>query len=245
MTGSLQQMLDFADGPLFRFAFWLMVLAGLRALMLGMSNAVGAYVTIHDHRDFWRKVRLRLLWFILPSVVLRDAGLLRSRAMHWYHTGLFAISLVFRITAIILPAFMVEHVYVWEQMLGVRWSTLSATAADTCTVVAIVAGLVLFLGRLYSPQLRKIEAPWSFLKPLLLIIPFASGMLAMHPTWSPIDYYVLRFIHATSAALVFVLIGFGRMLTSMHTQLPQVVPEAAWNASPATAAGTPDTSFAG
>lgn len=245
MTGSLQLMLDFVDGPLFRFAFWVMVLAGLRALFLGMSNVVGAYLTIPDRREFWRKLRLRLVWFFLPSVVLRNAGLEASRATHWYHTGLFAISLIFRVTVILLPIFMVEHVYIWEQTLGVKWATLSATLADTCTIIAIVTGLALFLGRLYSPLLRKIEAPWSFLKPLLLVIPFASGMLAMHPAWSPIDYYVLRLIHGSSAALVFVLIGFGRMLTSMHTPLTRIVPEAEWNAAQSSVPGSSETSLAG
>jgi hypothetical protein len=223
-------MIEFAEGPLFRFAFALMVLAALRALLLGVSNAVGAYVTIEDHRDFWHKVRMRVLWLTFPSVILRRAGLEGSRAMHRYHTGLFATSLIFRFTAILVPAFMVEHIYLWEQGLGLRWGTLGATAADTLSVIAIVAGLALFFGRLYSPLLRRIEAPWSFLKPLLLVIPFATGMLAMHPTWSPIDYYVVRLIHTISAALVFVLIGFGRMLTSMDTPLTRIAPDAAWNA---------------
>lgn len=228
MIGSVQSMLDFAEGPLFRFAFWLMVLAGLRALFLGASNMLGAYLTITDRAKFWSKVRLRFLWLTFPSLVLRDAGMGGSRAMHRYHTGLFATSLIFRLTVIILPAFMIEHVYLWERTLGIRWVTLSATAADTLAIIAIVTGLILFLGRLYSPLLRRLEAPWTFLKPLILVIPLASGMLAMHPAWSPIDYHVLRLIHASSAALVFVLIGFGRMLTSMHTPVTQIVPEAEW-----------------
>ena len=245
MIGSLQLMLDVVDGPLFRFAFWIMLLAGIRALLLAVSDALGAYLTVPDRREFWRKIRLRLLWFTLPSVVLRRNGMLESQSMHRFHTGLFATSLIFRMTVLILPAFMIEHVYLWEQVLGFRWGTLSATVADTLAIIAIVAGLVLFLGRLYSPILRKIEAPWSFLKPLILVIPLASGMLAMHPEWSPVDYYVLRLIHGLSAALVFLLIGFGRMLTSMHTPLTQVVPEAEWMTPQSSATGAPTASPAG
>lgn len=245
MHGSLQLMLDFADGPLFRFAFWVMVLAGVRALLLGLSDAVGSYLTVNDRGDFWRKIRLRLLWFTFPSAILRDAGMAQSKSMHRFHTGLFATSLIFRLTVIILPAFMVEHVYLMEQTLGFRWGTLSATVADALAIIAIVTGLMLFLGRMYSPLLRKIEAPWSFLKPLLLVIPLASGMLAMHPEWSPVDYYVLRLIHALSAALVFVLVGFGRMLTSMHTPLTEIVPEAEWITPPQPPVGAPPAPNAG
>lgn len=238
-------MLEFAEGPLFRFAFWVMVFAGIRALLLVVSDALGAYLTTDDRPEFWRKIRLRWLWFTMPSIVLRRAGLGGSEAMHRFHTGLFATSLIFRLTVVILPAFMIEHVYLWEQVLGFRWGTLSATIADTLAIIAIVAGLILFLGRLYSPILRKIEAPWTFLKPLILVIPLASGMLAMHPEWSPIDYYVLRLIHGLSAAAVFLLVGFGRMLTSMHTPLTQIVPEAEWMTPQSSETGAPSTSIAG
>ncbi|MCA9253385.1 MAG: hypothetical protein R3E58_17545 [Phycisphaerae bacterium] len=245
MSKSLQLMLDISDGPLFRFAFWVMVLAGIRALFLGASDALGAYLTTPDRQDFWQKIRLRLLWFTMPSVILRRSGLGGSNTMHRFQTGLFATSLVFRLTVVILPAFMIEHVYIWEKALGIRWGTLSATAADTLSIIAIVAGFILFLGRLYSPVLRKIEAPWTFLKPLILIIPLVSGMLAMHPEWSPIDYYVLRLIHGLSAAAVFLLIAFGRMLTSMHTPLTQIMPEAAWITPQSSPTDSPKTSVAG
>ncbi len=245
MSESLQLLLDISDGPLFRFAFWVMVLAGIRALLLGVSDALGAYLTTPNRQDFWQKIRLRLLWFTMPSVILRRAGLGGSNAMHRLHTGLFATSLIFRLTVVILPAFMIEHVYIWEKALGIRWGTLSATMADTLSIIAIVTGLILFLGRIYSPILRKIEAPWSFLKPLILIIPLVSGMLAMHPEWSPVNYYVLRLIHALSAALVFLLIAFGRMLTSMHTPLTEIVPDAEWIAPESTETTTSTAPAAG
>ena len=245
MNGSLQTLLHFAEGPLFRFSFSLMVLAALRALLLGASNVLGAYLTISDRQIIRDKIRLRLLWFTFPSFILRDAGLGGSPAMYRFHTGLFVTSLIFRLTVVILPAFMVEHVYLWEQTLGIRWVTLSATAADTLAIIAIVAGLALFLGRLYSPLLRKIEAPWSVLKPLILVIPLVSGMFAMHPAWSPVDYYVLRVIHAMSASLVFVLIGFGRMLTCMHTPLTRIVPEAEWIAPQSPVTGAPKATVSG
>jgi len=32
------------------------------------------------------------------------------------------------------------------------------------------------------------EPGWTFFKPLILLMPFVTGFLAMHPTWNPIDY---------------------------------------------------------
>ncbi len=226
MSADLNRMLEFAQGPLFRFAFALMVLGCLRALLLGASDALGAYLVTRDHSQFWRKLRMRVLWFTFPSVLLHRVHPEVGPAMRAYHFCLFTLSLVFRITVIIVPAFMVAHVYLWDP--GVWWPTLASRTADVLSLVAIVAGLLLFFGRLYTPLLRRLEAPWSFLKPLLLVIPFATGMLSMRPSWSPLDYQVVLLVHAYSAALVFVLIPFGRMLSCMHTPLTHLMPEASW-----------------
>ena len=224
-------MLDFADGPFFRFAFALMVFGVVRRISLAASDMIAAYLTIEDRRQFWHKVRLRVLWLTFPSIVLRQVYPGGNRAMFAYHLGLCLLSLVFRLTAILVPAFMVAHVFLWQRNLGISWRTLPAEVADVLSLVTIVAGFVLFLGRLYSPVLRRIEPPWSFLKPLLLVLPFATGVLAMHPAWSPIDYHLILLFHSLSAAVVFVLIPFARMLTCMHVTLVSVVPEARWRSA--------------
>lgn len=228
MNESVHLLLDLAEGPLFRLAFALMILGSLRAIGLGASDVVAAYLTIPDRRVFWRKLRLRVLWLTFPYFVLRQAYPGGSSGMHAYHFGICFTSVVFRITAVVVPVFMIGHVYLWERSFGLAWGTLPATIADVLTLVTIITGLALFLGRLYSPIFREIEPPWSFVKPLLLVLPFASGLLAMHPTWSPIDYYAVCLIHVCSAALVFVAIPFARLLTCMHTPLNDVVPEARW-----------------
>ena len=228
MDDNVQRLLDFAGGPLFRLTFALMVLGLLRSAVLSISDALAAYLTIDDRRIFWRRFRQHLMWFFLPSIVLRQVRPGGSRALFVFHVGLCVLSSIFRITALLVPAFMMAHVYLWERGLGVTWPALPARVADVLALLAITVGVILFFGRLYSPVLRAIEAPWSFLKPLILILPFITGMLAMHPTWSPIDYHVVMLLHILSAALVFTLLPFTRMLSCMHTRLHCVVPEAVW-----------------
>jgi hypothetical protein len=75
------------------------------------------------------------------------------------------------------------------------------------------------------------EPPWAFTKPLIVLVPFASGMLAMHPTFSPLDYHTIRLVHASSAALVFIMIPFSRLLNPVHVPVTEVQPELAWPAS--------------
>lgn len=225
---------NLAQGPLFRFAFALLALGLLRVAVLGLSDVVGAYLTLPDRREFWRKLRQRVLWFVFPSLVLREAGLGGGPGLFAYHVALSCTSLIFRLGVLLVPAFMAAHVRLWERGLGLSWPALPGTLADVLAVITIVAGFVLFLGRIYSPVLRSIESPWSFLRPLALLVPFLTGFLAMHPAWCPLDYSVVLLLHIVSAALVFVLIPFTRLLSSLSVPLTRVVPAAAWrNPQPA------------
>ena len=85
--------------------------------------------------------------------------------------------------------------------------TLTLLAVGTVAIVTIVGGFALLLGRIYSPLLRRMEPAWTFVKPLILIIPFLTGFLSMRPAWSPIDYHVVMLLHVLSASLVFVMGG--------------------------------------
>lgn len=221
-----------AQGPLFRFAFALAVLGLVRLALLCLSGIVAAYVTDRERAVFWRKTRQHALWWVFPSVVANQARRFRSQALYVYHLGLDGVAFLFRALVVILPTFMVAHVYLWERALEVSWPALPGAVADVLSVITIVCGVTLFLGRIYSPVLRAIEPLWSFFKPLLLLVPFLTGTLACHPTWSPLDYHVMLLMHVLSAAAVLALLPFARLLSSVHTRLTTLVPEAAWRTGP-------------
>lgn len=226
---------------MFRAAFALLVLGVLRNLILAASDIIAAYVSVSDKREFRQKLRWRLLWGIAPSVVLQQHRP-TTRGMFAYHLTLCCLSLIMRIGAILVPAFMVAHVYLWERGLGISWPALPGDIADALAVITIIAGSLLFLGRLYSPTLRNIEPVWSFFKPLILILPFASGFLAMHPLMSPFDYHFVMLIHVLSACAVFVLIPFGRLMSCMHVRVTDLIPEADWR-TPTTASQSASASL--
>ena len=229
MDRTVLAMLDLAEGPVFRFAFALMIFGLIRNVLLSGSDAVGAYLTLSDRAAFRRKFRDRLLWQVVPSLVLkhyRGGG----GPMLGYHVAICCVSLVFRFAVVLLPVFMVAHVYLVRSNVGLAWPTFAAQFADALSVTIIGLGSLLFFMRVYSPMLRRFEPSWTFLKPLILIIPFITGTLAMHPAWCPLDYYAMRLLHVLSASVVFALVPFARMLSCVHTRLGDLVPEAAWAA---------------
>lgn len=224
--------LRFAEGPLFRCTFVLMVLGVARAALLETFEMLGAYTDPALRPTFWAKVRIRLLWIAAPSIVLKRHWPGQTAPLFAYHFTLSLLSVILRLGTILVPTFMLAHVYLWERAFGVRWPALAGHLADILAIITITAGFLYFLGRLYSPTARRLEPGWSFIKPLLLILPFATGFLAMHPLWSPVDYYVVRLLHVLSACLVFVMVPFGRILLGLHTPLTRVVPAAKWDAEP-------------
>ena len=67
-----------------------------------------------------------------------------------------------------------------------------------------------------------------------MLLPFVTGVLAMHPKWCPLDYHVVMLLHVLSACLVIAILPFARLF-SLHVRLSQVLPEAAWNPEEAAA----------
>ncbi len=240
MDPALQSLLALLQGPVFRFAFALMVLGLLRSLLLHASDAVGGYVLAADRRAFWRRFRLRLAWRVFPALVVRELKRHGIRVSRRYQLFLSAVSLVFRAGMLVVPTFMVAHVYLWERGWGLAWPTLPGGVADAWAIVTIAAGLTFFLGQLYSPFRRRNEPVWCFFRPLILLVPMVTGILAMHPTWSPIDYHVMMVLHTGTAAVAFALVPFASLLSDIYTPLPRLLPWTTWEeteGTPATAAG--------
>jgi hypothetical protein len=232
MDPALHEWLRLSQGPLFRMALALMLLGLLRNALLALSDALGAYTVEPDRAVFWKKFRARVLWRIFPPLVLLRYPPAGGRVGLPYLFVLSSISLLFRIGIVLVPAFMAAHVYLWERGLGIGWPTLPAAVADAGALLTIAAGVALLLGRLYSPFLRRVESAWSFVRPLALLAPMVTGIMAMHPQWNPVDYYVVMLAHTLTAALAFILVPFAGLLSDMRAPLARVLPELAWRHEP-------------
>jgi hypothetical protein len=224
----IKAALDIVEGPLFRVALALLLLGIARHLFLMASDAIGARLTTGQRGGFWPRVWLRVIWALFPAALLKRAYPNISAAAVLYHAILSILSLITVFGALALPIFMAAHVELWKHTLGVGWPAMPGQIADVLAIVTIVAGFLLFLGRLYSPLVRHLDPPGSFLKPLILIVPFLTGFLAMHPTFSPLSYTFVRLLHVLSAEVAFILVPFGRLLWCMHTRVTEVIPEAQW-----------------
>lgn len=223
MNDSLTSMLDLARGPLFRFTFALMVLGLARLVLLTIYRSARAYALAGDKGVNWSLIRQRTLWWLFPF-----GRFARTR------TGYSVISFVFHVGLIIVPVFLFAHVHLWERGLGFSWWTLPPIVADVLTIVTIIAAIGLIVGRVSSQLSRAISRGWDYAWPVLLLVPFVSGLFAAHPTWCPVDYRVMLLIHILSAELIFVLIPFSKIAHCVLVPFSQLVSELGWR-FPATA----------
>ncbi len=217
-TDTVDVLLALARGPLFRFTFALMVLGLLRLVALTIYRSAMAWRAAGDKKLNWKIIRQRTLWWLFPFT-----------RFHRTRMAYSIISFVFHIGLIVTPIFLFAHVRLWEQGLGISWPTLPPPVADVLTVIAIVGAIALFVGRVGHPVSRTISRPEDFAWPLVLALPFISGLLASHTTICPLDYRVMMLIHVLSAEVIFVLIPFSKIAHCVLVPFSQFVSDLGWH----------------
>ncbi len=114
------------------------------------------------------------------------------------HIGLFIVVL-----------FGAAHILVWDSILGFRWPALPLPVVDFFAAITLIALIVLFFNRLYSPVLRLLSRPSDFLNLLVVFLPFFTGFFLTHRLL--LDYEVMFTLHVLSINLLLVWIPFSRI----------------------------------
>jgi nitrate reductase gamma subunit len=217
VNDTVQGMLEFARGPLFRITFALMVLGLARLVGLTIYGAIRTYMAAGDKRLLWPVIRQRTWWILFPFA--------RRRRPRGTYT---VISVVFHVGLIIVPIFLFAHIHLWGQAFGITWPALPPLVADVLTVLVVIAAIALFVERVSSVTSRVLSRAQDYAWPWLLMVPFASGFLASHPAWCPVDYGVMLLIHVLSAELIFVMIPFSKIAHCVLIPFSQLVSDLGW-----------------
>jgi nitrate reductase gamma subunit len=209
--------LDLMRGPIFRFSFVLMILGLFRhAILTGIGIRRIVARAGNPAVSYKAAFRATLLW-LFPFKKLNNRILYSIT------------SVIFHIGLIITPIFLAAHILLWSRGIGLSWPGISENIADVLTIITIISGLGLLIGRAASRNSRAISRFQDFFLPVLLIIPFLSGLLAGHPTLNPFSYQAMMLIHVMSGNLIFILIPFTKLAHAILMPTTQLVSEAAWH----------------
>ena len=219
----MEQALLWARGPFFRFALAIMILGLLRVLVL---NAISTHSLIRKSKKNSRKIPYgEIILATLKWMIPVKKGL-EQRAIF------SLISMLFHAAIIVTPIFLGAHIMLWERGLGIAWPALNATWADYLTLLAIVTGLALFVERIRGKSARAISRPQDYFLPLLIVVPFITGYLAMHPGINPFSYNSVMFIHVMSSNLILILLPFTKLSHVALFPTTQLVSELGWHLDP-------------
>jgi len=219
----MTEWLDWARGPAFRASVLIMVLGIARILLLNLNNIA---TTIRRSKKNQRQVP----WGQIIAQTFKWTFPVKKSLER---KAIFSLtSILFHICIIVTPIFLAAHIMLWERGVGVGWPSLGPLAADYLTLLAIASGLALFAQRVGSPSSRAISRTSDFILPILILLPFVSGYLAMHPWLNPFDWNSTMFVHVMGGNLVFLAVPFTKISHVALFPLTQLVGELGWHLTP-------------
>jgi nitrate reductase gamma subunit len=216
----LAEWLDWARGPAFRLSIALMVLGLIRLGVLNIANILTVLSRTRDKRIPWWVVLQDTIRWLLPYRTARP------------HRVFTVASILFHISAIVAPIFLTAHIALWKRGIGLSWPAIPQFVADYLTLTAILTALVLFFRRVSARATRSLSSLQDYLILLLIMVPFTSGYLAMHPDINPFEYNSTMFVHVMSGNVLMALIPFSKLSHVVLFPTTQLVSEMAWHLAP-------------
>ena len=213
--------LDFAEGPMFRFCFLVMVLGLARLVVLAVRSISRMKARTPDKSsDYWALFVAGLKW-LWPR-----RWLMVERA---HYT---AASVIFHIGLVLVPIFFLPHITLWREGIGFGWPNVNALAADVMTLMTITAGIVLVVLRATDKGSRRMSHPEDWLLTPLCVIVFVSGYLAAHPTTSPLSYDTMRLIHVLAGNVILFIIPFTKLSHIVMLPFTHIITDLSWKFVP-------------
>lgn len=141
-------------------------------------------------------------------------------------------SVVFHVSIIAVPLLLAGHIALIRDAIGWSWPALPNAVATALAVTAVVAAVALVAERVAARPTRALSGLQEYALPVLVAVPFLSGLAVMHPAWNPLSYDVMLLLHTASADLLLVLIPITKLSHIALFPVTQLVTEVAWHFAP-------------
>lgn len=217
----MRAWLDFAEGPMFRFAFAVMVLGLLRLVFIAIRDIVRMKARTPDKSTDVGAMILAAVKWLSPWRWLQE-----NRG---YYT---ASSLIFHMGLIVVPIFFLPHITLWERGLGFGWPAITALVADGLTLMTIATGIILVVLRATNEGSRRMSRLQDWLLTPLCVLIFVTGYLAAHPTQNPFGYNGTRLVHVLAGNFLFLLMPTTKLAHVVLLPFTHVLTDLSWKLVP-------------
>ncbi len=212
----MDQMLEFAQGPLFKFSFIIMILGLLRIAALTIWGMVRAVNKTRDKNVPYGKLIKETISWLFPIKKIVESRTLFS-----------IVSFIFHIGLIIVPLFFLDHILLWRSGLEVSWPNIPRVIADVLTFTTIAGGLFLLGNRIFHRDTRFLSKTVDYLLLIVILFIFVTGFIASRP-YNPIPYNTTMFIHVMCGDLIFILIPFTKLAHCLLFPIVRIASNIAW-----------------
>lgn len=195
----MEQWITFAKGPLFALAFLTMVL-GLARVVVIQAYSLARSKGRRLQNAPWRKMLAETASWATPVGHLIPGTRIFSVVSYLSHVGI-----------LVVPVFLAGHVVLWEELLNLHLPKIGYGLADFLTLFTSAGLLVLLSLRTFSARLHLMSRSSDYALLIAVLLPFASGYMAMHPQYNPLPWDVMMLVHLLSAELLLVLIPFTKL----------------------------------
>ena len=114
----------------------------------------------------------------------------------------------FHICLITAPIFLLSHIVLWDESLGISWAALSGSTADVMTLIVISGCIFYLIRRVTQKEVKFVTSASDFVLLAIVAAPFVTGFLAYHQTFA---YQTIMTLHIISGEIMLVMIPFTRL----------------------------------
>lgn len=218
----MEEWIDFAKGPLFRFSFAVMCLGLLRLLVLSIVRGYEMKAKAKDRNLPKAYVNTLTFGYLLPIRAFRQKPFYSF------------VSVLFHIGLIVTPILLFDHNLLFKNSIGLSLIGISLpkVVADYLTALCIVTAVLLLLMRLSNRNTRFISRAQDYLLLLLLIVPFVSGLIMSQLNLAPGAYDWFIFIHIAAGCVIFLLLPFTKLAHVVLLPVGQWITAWSWKFAP-------------
>ena len=216
----MEAWLEWARGPAFWFALAFFALGLIRHVGLTWWEIIRAVARAGDQSIPYKNLAVATARWLFP------VGKIKKRAIYSVTTVAFHVSII------VVPIFLAGHIALIYRGVGLSWPAIPGHLADLLTLIAIVTAIALVIERVAARDSRQISHFSDYLIPVLVMAPFATGLMLARPALNPLSMEAMFFAHVMSANLLLVLIPITKLSHCALMPTAQIVTEVAWHFTP-------------
>ncbi len=187
----------FVSGPMVWVAFGIFILGSLYRIISLLTLARQKESFIFSYMSLKYGLRSLLHW----SIPFGTTNMRLNPVMT-------IVTFIFHFCLLITPLFLLAHVLLVEESLGISWWTIPEGLTDIMAVAVIVGCLYFLYRRLLLPQVKFVTTAMDFWLLMIVAAPFITGFLAYHQWFA---YQPIMILHVVCGEVMLIAIPFTRL----------------------------------